>query len=152
MDNLVTFLALRVFNPAREKILIRRFKRTQVWSIPVIEIKPVDDDPMNHIERALNDVKVRPSFKMIAAIPIITMDEEDLIWNEGVRDYLPKIFRSVIYELQYDGFVCPGLPASLTKSYDLMRWVEPDVLKSMTKLNRPTDILSKMMEKETCLT
>lgn len=151
MDNLVTFLALRVFDQPREKILIRRFKRTQVWSIPVIEIKPVDDDPMNHIEKALNEVKVRPSFKMVAAIPIITMDEEDQIWNEGVRDYLPKIFRSVIYELQYEGFVCHSLPASLT-NYDMMRWVDPGHLKNMSKLNRPTDILSKMMEKETCLT
>jgi hypothetical protein len=151
MDNTCTYLALRLFNPTRSTLIIRRFKRTGVWSVPVIEIDPIDDDPMNHIDKCMEQISQCAGFELIAALPIITIDEEDLIWNEGTRDYLPKVFRSVIYEIQYEGFISTHTPDKYEGRFDMFRWVNPTDLKSMTKLNRPTAALSKMMEKESCL-
>jgi len=151
MDNLVTFLSLRIFNPTRSTLLIRRFKRTQVWSIPVIEMEPADDDPMNHLDECMERLVLSKTFNLIAALPIITLDEEDQIWNEKLRDYLPKVFRSVIYDIQYEGHIRRGVPTDHMGSYDMFRWVTPISLNSMVKLNRPTAALGKLMEKESCL-
>jgi hypothetical protein len=146
-----THLGLRIFDKSRTNIMIRKYKKTKVWTIPNIEVKDSNKGIEYHIEEILSILKPHMSFKLISILPIIRHECESDVWDSEKKLHIPTIFKSFIYEIQYDGVIYKSIPESLDSQFYETLWVRPPILAKMSPLNRLTSVLAHMMEKEICL-
>lgn len=144
----IIFLALKILDKKKENILVRRFKGAKVWTMPLVSISMTSVDPFHRLPLALKEIAVGKDFKFISATPIVKYDHTENIWNEKEGKYIPKIFRSFIYSLQYEGHVYPSLPSAVRDDYDKVMWAPVDGLKTLGHFNRPMDAFIKAVEKE----
>lgn len=148
MAPITTFLALKIESNEGKDILVRRFRASKVWSMPIITLTNSTDDPYVHLPKVLKEVIVSPKFKFISAVPIVKYDHTERIYDDKERAYCPKIFRSFIYRLQFEGNVSPVLPGIVRDDYDRSRFAPINGLRALGHVNRALDAFLQAVEKE----
>lgn len=149
MSDTTRYIGLKIISNLNNTILVRKFKRTNTWTIPHT-IVPEKANIFSYINKVLAGVSVNKEFKIISAISIFEHDIVDELWNPMKQDYTPHTYKITIYELKYSGamFVTPA--TNMLDIYSEGRWIPLSCLKTLRPVNRVTDTFCLMLENKTC--
>ena len=143
MNKHATYLGIRIANE-KNKLYMRRFKKTKVWSIPTVTLslgwQTVIRNPIPHIFTIIDDI---PGInRLISAINLTLDSKKDTMWNKD-KTAVDDIFHwSIIYDVKVDGVPTTDVIYAPT-SYDRAEWV--DRFHCLQFINRPTAALRDYM-------
>ena len=127
--------AFRVFNAAKDRVLIFRYKKTKVWSLPVAHS---DIHPAGFVDFVSDAIVLGRAFELLGFIPIMVHLEKEAEWNEETNKYEQVEYNFKVYDLQYQGVVRPKVSPSGEKLYDCVAWSKQEDLLKMGFINRIT--------------
>ena len=138
-------LMLRVHNSTRSCVLMKKFKDSDIWTMPVISM-PYKADPMNYIHYVLKQVATDDKFRVISAVSMIDYCHPEEKDGKTIEHH------SIIYDLRYAGKVLPALTKQDDYKYDTSKWVQKGMLDQyIDKCNYPLYAYIKAVGKEECL-
>ena len=144
MSELKRLVGLRVFNQTRSCILMKQFKGTLNWTIPMTTMTEEELDPLSCISRIIARQLHRANdFELVSTIAMIN-------WKEEVAKDMTV--QSFVYDLKYQGKVYPTLVPGQSL-FEKSQWMQKGVIGSLISqgLTFPTRALVMGMEKEECL-
>ena len=121
----MVYTAFRVFNAAKDKILVFRYRKTKVWSIPATHSEISPTDYIDFVSAALT---LGRSFQCIGFIPILITKDSDLVWSEENSRYISMEHDFRVFDFQYQGVISPKISSESEKYFDLVTWTKQETM------------------------
>lgn len=144
-----TFLALKVMDYIGRHILIRRFKRSRSWTLPMISFNgELPTNPFYHVDKIIDSIaSIGGGLEIKSLLPVVNKVHHVKVWDDQVRDYILEKRRIIIYEIYYKGIISPNVTSSHAHYYDISNWSTIKSLKSLVNINDTTrELVNKMVE------
>jgi hypothetical protein len=129
------YTAFRVFNAAKSKILVFRYKKTKVWSIPTAH---KELSPLEFLDFLSSMLVLGRSFHFMSFIPILVSTDKEIIWNEDLNRYVPVKDDLRVFDFQYEGVISPLISSTAEKYFDSVCWVAQDNIMDLRFINKIT--------------
>lgn len=143
------YTGFRVFNAAKSKILIFRFTKTKVWTIPVSHSDNLS--PANFLDYATNMLVLGRSFHFVGFIPIMSTTHKEMVWSDEKGCYIPSSDQLKVFDFQYEGVIRPRISSVAEKHYDLALWVDPHEMLNVGFINQITKSFYLSMKSKSLL-
>lgn len=129
------YTAFRVFNAAKERVLLFRFRRAEVWTIPITH---EEVSPINFLDFLSSTLVLGRSFSFMGFIPIISLIDKDVLWSNEKMAYTSSENNFKVFDFQYEGVIRPRLSSAAEKYYDMVDWCKPDGIMDIGFVNKIT--------------
>jgi hypothetical protein len=145
-----TFLGLQINNYMDKAILVRRFKRSGVWTIPHISFDgEICGTPLNYIERITNTLTtIGGAIELISLIPVVSKVYSSKVWDNFMQKEVNALNKLIVYNMKYKGIVSPNVVSSYNHFYDHSSWLPFESLNTVANTNPITEILIKKLNGE----
>lgn len=145
------FIGARIFDYRRFGTLVYRYRKSKLWTIPVIRKVNPKSTPLNLIMQLAEHMPVQGDRRVTTARTILEISSDRAMQNSET-DFIR--WNMVIYHLEYKGDAIATLNPFLQENADEIRFVPGrDILAYFKEdgVNEITYRFAKALEKQECL-
>ena len=97
-------IALRILNTEKNKILLRKFKRSGVWSIPQ-DMVTQNSNEYEKLFFLINSLSLSNDFYIKKFSPLSIYTTKSNVWNSSIGEYVNNITITTVYNVDYGGLI-----------------------------------------------